>query len=191
MIDLTYLQSLPSESQLSLKIKCDDEWKSALFTYWHLVEDELIYGQLVFDEDENEEDSMSTAGQTFKYGCDVYDDCFVEGETHLHIYNVFDSEYRRCEIRVVSESKTQKLPLNFVSIPSQYYQCLCEKWREVHLAHDYMDQGWTDIIDGEGVEHLMDNRSLFRLQDDEIVIFHGEGLWIDSRDLHKLQAPTY
>ena len=184
MIDLTYWRSLPSQSKLSLKIKCGDEWKSTLFTYWHLVEDELVYGQLVFDEDE--EDFVNTEGQTFKYGCETSDDCFVKGEKHLHLLNVFDTEYVKCEVNILSEARTEELPLNFVPIPKKYYQTLCEKWREVHLAHDYMDQGWTDIINGEGVEHLMDDSPLFKVEDDEVVIFSGEGLWIDQRDLHQL-----
>ena len=186
MVNLTYWQLLPSQSKLSLKIKCYDEWKSALFTYWHLVEEELVYGQFVFDEDE--EDLLSTDGQTFKYGCEPHDDCFVEGEKHLHIFNVSDTEYMKCEIKIISESKTDKLPLNFVSVASKYYLNLCENWREVHLGHDYMDQGWTDIIGGEGVEHLMDDLSLFKVEGDEVVIFQGEGLWIDERDLHKLEG---
>ena len=186
MVDLTYWQSLPSQSKLSLEIKCGDECESGLFTYWHLVDDELVYGELVLDGDEDYFNNLE--GWTFTYECHPCDDCFVEGEKHLHIFNVADSEFMRCEVKILSESKTDKLPLNFVSIPSKYYKSVCEKWREVHLAHDYMDQGWTDIIGGEGVEHLMNDLPLFQVQNDEVVIWKDDGLWIDRRDLHKLEA---
>ena len=49
-----------------------------------------------------------------------------------------------------------------------------------------MDQGWRDIINGKGVEHLIDNSPLFTVENDKIVIFRGEGLWINHLDLQKL-----
>ncbi len=115
MVDLTYWQLLPRQSKLSLMIEYGDEWKSAVFTYWHLVENELVYGQLSFDKEGG--DFINTEGQTFKYGCEINDICFVEGEKHLHIFNVSDTKYAKCKVNILSESKTNELPLNFVSIP--------------------------------------------------------------------------
>jgi hypothetical protein len=75
MVDITYWKSLPRESKVSLKIKCDNEWEHAVFTYWYTVDDVLIYGQLTFDRDS--EYLSNTEGQTFTYECDSNNNCYL------------------------------------------------------------------------------------------------------------------
>jgi hypothetical protein len=79
-------------------------------------------------------------------------------------------------------------PLCFVSIANKYYDRLTKNYAFVHLAYDYMDQGWTDIINGENLDLLKkSNGPMFELGDDgHIFIFQGEGFWINKNDICKL-----
>jgi hypothetical protein len=182
---INYWRSLPRQSKLSIKIKSDGQLQTGIFTYWHSVDNTDIYGQLAYNGS-----STKVYGCVFTYNCDCLCDAYYALDTkqHLHIMNAADTEFVDCEVFVINEKKSNQLPLNFTSIPSQYYDKLSKKWQEVHLGYGSMDmdQGWTDVINGLGIEHLIDEKPLFIIEDKCVQLFTGEGLWIDELDLLKL-----
>ena len=131
--------------------------------------------------------------QLFRQGFTTF--LVPDGEDPEEFYE--KSDYDEIEVYGIESDHTAKIvhvipndtqkPLNFVSIDSKYLETLKQNYKKLHLAHDYMDQGWTDIENGEDIEHL-GNEEAFWDESGEITIFSGEGFWINEKDFSKLCA---
>jgi hypothetical protein len=172
-MDFNFWKKLPSQTCLTLLF---NKTLSVDCKYFHCTEDE-VYCSYRF---ENNKD---------------YNNCvsFLVYKKNKVMLNMNVDDYEFYEHNVSSKIKSIELktfcatnlkPLNFSYIDKKYVDILNDNYLQFHLAHDYMDQGWTEIEESEVKNY---KKPLFATDDEHVYLFEGEGLWINNDSLSKLE----
>ena len=130
-MDIEFWKMLPRHTTLTLLIEMDEyDTKTVYCKYFHSTETE-IYCSYFFNEYEMDDYCTSFL---------VFDDDEIVLNTHESIIK---------SIQILEINKTDELPLVFSFIDKKYVDIINSHYKELHLAHNYLDQGWTTINEEE------------------------------------------
>ena len=173
-MDINFWKTLPRHTCLTLFLFVNNVKRKVYCKYFHSTLDE-VYCSYNFEENNLDNDCVS----------------FLIFDNEDVVLNVDDFEI--CEgtiltsIKIQNINKTNEQPLIFSIINKKYINTINTHYKQLHLAHNYMDQGWENIINGNDLEHLYTDEPLFSIEDENVSLFGGEGLWINNECLPKLE----
>lgn len=175
-MDLHFWKTLPTQTCLTLNLYENKKKEKIYCKYFHCAENKVYLSYNLEKEDLYDNDCVY---------CFIFDNenVILNIETH-HFYQgtVLTS------IKIKSIKTTNQPPLHFSYIDKKYIDIINNHYKDLHLAHDYLDQGWSDIIDGNDLEHLVINDvPLFSANEEYITLIEGEDLWINNNCLPKLE----
>jgi hypothetical protein len=174
-MDINFWKTLPSQTCLILYLYKNNKKEIIHCKYFHCAENKVYLSYNL------EEDVFCDE----KYLCLIFNNgnVILNIETHS-----FSQGTILTSIKIKSVKKTNQLPLNFSFINKKYIDIISKNYKDFHLAHDYLDQGWSDIINGNDLEHLVIlGIPLFTIDEEYISLIEGEDLWINDNCLPKLE----
>jgi hypothetical protein len=167
-------KNIPANSHVDLTITYSDrKIKVKKLLYCHYVIDSNIHHIIYLYADKHED----------YYSVDIWNkNCVNEeyDESTLYENEIID--------KTIEITKSNNIPLVFISIDKKYLHEVNAHYKKLHLATDFMDQGWCEYIEGRGLDHLTKyNEDLFFVDGNDITIWAGEGLWINKNNMSYLE----
>jgi hypothetical protein len=204
----TYWRQLPTNTKLLIKIKgdnvrhlgqvlpsqliiCtnnttkDNEWVIFMGTFSHTCTINTV--RLVPIDTSDDQDSVECSYRVYfdenNGTFPVFD--FDNGQLCVHTN---ETNLIPCRIEIMKSVEPDiKRTCNYVDLPIGCIDQLRECYTELHLAFDYLDQGFITIHGQEDYEEECLGSSfdeIFTIEDNgEVTIFSGETVWIDEKDL--------
>ena len=140
-MDIHFWKQLPTQTCLTLYLYANNKKEKVYCQYFHCTEN-CVYFK--YNLENNYYEGERSSFFLFENG-----NVILNQET-----NTFTLGTILTSIKIKSIKKSNELPLLFSLIDKKYLNVVNSHFKELHLAHDFRDQGWDDIFYGNQFEHL-------------------------------------
>lgn len=159
-MNMEYWKTLPGQTKLLLQIETEDSNQLINCMFSHLWFDPRDNDACIYCQTYNE-----------------VDDCYDYPSQFLDFYEgSFWFEQGECvSINIFREERTINYPTLYVPIDEKYIDFIKNNYNKLDICYDYMDQGWSQLDDSD---------NSFFIENGHVVLFTGEGLWINKTNIN-------